>query len=72
MSSHGLLKMFMSIGCFLTNVLPGYFCPALAKAVKTMKKAEKVLLTVKPQCEFLSVSKFDYYSASFMFNSYEL
>jgi FK506-binding protein 4/5 len=52
MSSHGLLKMFMSIG-FLTNVLPGYFCPALAKAVKTMKKAEKVLLTVKPQCEFL-------------------
>jgi FK506-binding protein 4/5 len=33
--------------------LPGYFCPALAKAVKTMKKGEKVLLTVKPQCELL-------------------
>lgn len=29
----------------------GYFCPALAKAVKTMKKGEKVLLNVKPQCE---------------------
>ena len=29
--------------------LIGYFCPALPKAVKTMKKAEKVLLTVKPQ-----------------------
>ncbi|RWW52017.1 hypothetical protein BHE74_00041587 [Ensete ventricosum] len=28
----------------------GLFCPALAKAVKTMKRAEKVLLTVKPQC----------------------
>jgi FK506-binding protein 4/5 len=35
------------------NLLPGYFCPALARAVKTMKKAEKVLLTVKPQCKFL-------------------
>ncbi|KAF8653788.1 hypothetical protein HU200_061908 [Digitaria exilis] len=33
------------------TVKDGYFCPALAKAVKTMKKAEKVLLTVKPQCE---------------------
>lgn len=30
----------------------GYFCPALAKAVKTMKKGEKVLLTVKPQYAF--------------------
>ncbi|RWW40553.1 hypothetical protein BHE74_00054028 [Ensete ventricosum] len=29
----------------------GFFCPALAKAVKTMKKAEKVLLTVRPQCK---------------------
>ena len=29
----------------------GYFCPALAKAVKTMKSGEKVLLTVKPQCK---------------------
>ncbi|KAI3841519.1 hypothetical protein MKX03_031132, partial [Papaver bracteatum] len=27
----------------------GYFCPALRKAVRTMKKKEKVLLTVKPQ-----------------------
>ncbi|KAK4356806.1 hypothetical protein RND71_022416 [Anisodus tanguticus] len=30
----------------------GYFCPALSKAVKTMKKGEKVLLTVKPQYAF--------------------
>ncbi|CAA3001411.1 peptidyl-prolyl cis-trans isomerase FKBP62-like [Olea europaea subsp. europaea] len=30
----------------------GHFCPALAKAVKTMKKGEKVLLTVKPQYAF--------------------
>ncbi|WOL04410.1 70 kDa peptidyl-prolyl isomerase-like [Canna indica] len=27
----------------------GSFCPALAKAAKTMKKAEEVLLSVKPQ-----------------------
>ncbi|KAL7177089.1 hypothetical protein ACSBR2_030422 [Camellia fascicularis] len=30
----------------------GYFCPALSKAVKTMKKGEKVHLTVKPQYAF--------------------
>ncbi|XP_030467348.1 peptidyl-prolyl cis-trans isomerase FKBP62-like [Syzygium oleosum] len=30
----------------------GYFCPALAKAVKTMKKGEKALLTVMPQYAF--------------------
>ncbi|MBA0570504.1 hypothetical protein Golob_004155, partial [Gossypium lobatum] len=30
----------------------GYFCPALAKAIKTMKKGEKVLLIVKPQYAF--------------------
>ncbi|XP_061363757.1 peptidyl-prolyl cis-trans isomerase FKBP62-like isoform X2 [Gastrolobium bilobum] len=34
------------------TVEEGYFCPALAKAVKTMKKGEKVLLTVKPQYAF--------------------
>jgi hypothetical protein len=39
---------FLCICCFLTIVLLGYFCPALAKAVKTMKKAEKLLLIVKP------------------------
>lgn len=33
----------------------GFFCPALSKAVKTMKKGEKVLLTVKPQCEFVVI-----------------
>ncbi|KAE8022907.1 hypothetical protein FH972_008668 [Carpinus fangiana] len=36
------------------TVEDGYFCPALEKAVKTMKKGEKVLLTVKPQCELRS------------------
>ncbi|KAJ0034296.1 hypothetical protein Pint_25548 [Pistacia integerrima] len=34
------------------TVEEGYFCPALAKAVKTMKKGEKVLLTVKPKYGF--------------------
>ncbi|KAH0469526.1 hypothetical protein IEQ34_001084 [Dendrobium chrysotoxum] len=29
-----------------------FFCPALSKAVETMKKGEKVLLTVKPQYGF--------------------
>lgn len=33
-------------------VTDGYFCPAFAIAVKTMKKGEKVLLTVKPQYGF--------------------
>uniref|UniRef100_A0A0D6QXN0 peptidylprolyl isomerase n=1 Tax=Araucaria cunninghamii TaxID=56994 RepID=A0A0D6QXN0_ARACU len=33
-------------------VRDGYFCPALSKAVKTMKKGEKVTLTVKPQYGF--------------------
>ncbi|CAL9177526.1 unnamed protein product [Musa hybrid cultivar] len=34
------------------TIKDGLFCPALAKAVKTMKRAEKVLLTVKPQYAF--------------------
>ncbi|KAJ7961619.1 Peptidylprolyl isomerase [Quillaja saponaria] len=34
------------------TVKEGHICPALAKAVKTMKKGEKVLLTVKPQYGF--------------------
>ncbi|KAF3327741.1 peptidyl-prolyl isomerase-like isoform X1 [Carex littledalei] len=34
------------------TVKDGYFCPAIAQAVKTMKKSEKVLLTVKPQYGF--------------------
>ncbi|CAO2822434.1 unnamed protein product [Amaranthus hypochondriacus] len=34
------------------TVKDGFFCPALAKAVKTMKKGEKVTLTVKPQYAF--------------------
>ena len=33
------------------TVKDGHLCPALAKAVKTMKKGEKVLLAVKPQCK---------------------
>ncbi|TYI91841.1 hypothetical protein E1A91_D02G023200v1, partial [Gossypium mustelinum] len=35
----------------------GYFCPAFAEAVKTMKKGEKVLLTVKPQCKDKKILK---------------
>ncbi|XP_057762850.1 peptidyl-prolyl cis-trans isomerase FKBP62-like [Arachis stenosperma] len=34
------------------TVEEGYFCPALAKAVKTMKKGEKVILTAKPEYAF--------------------
>ncbi|GMI70034.1 hypothetical protein like AT5G48570 [Hibiscus trionum] len=34
------------------TVEDGYFCPALAKAVKTMKKGEKAWLIVKPQYAF--------------------
>nr|BAE99990.1 peptidylprolyl isomerase [Arabidopsis thaliana] len=34
------------------TVKEGHFCPALSKAVKTMKRGEKVLLTVKPQYGF--------------------
>ncbi|WOG85976.1 hypothetical protein DCAR_0105169 [Daucus carota subsp. sativus] len=34
------------------TVQDGHLCPALAKAVKTMKKGEKVLLTAKPQYGF--------------------
>ncbi|GAV70772.1 LOW QUALITY PROTEIN: FKBP_C domain-containing protein/Ribosomal_S8e domain-containing protein/TPR_2 domain-containing protein/TPR_11 domain-containing protein [Cephalotus follicularis] len=34
------------------TVREGHFCPAFSKAVKTMKKGEKVLLTVKPQYGF--------------------
>lgn len=39
------------------TVQDGLFCPALAKAVKTMKKGEKVLLTVKPQYGFAEKGK---------------
>ncbi|KAJ4778977.1 Peptidylprolyl isomerase [Rhynchospora pubera] len=34
------------------TVKDGYFCPAIAKAIKSMKKSEKVVLTVKPQYGF--------------------
>ncbi|KAK4732905.1 hypothetical protein R3W88_025893 [Solanum pinnatisectum] len=39
------------------SVQDGYFCPALSKAVKTMKKGERVLLTVKPQYAFGETGK---------------
>lgn len=39
------------------TVQEGLFCPALAKAVKTMKKGEKVLLTVRPQYGFAEKGK---------------
>ncbi|TVU01541.1 hypothetical protein EJB05_53007 [Eragrostis curvula] len=34
------------------TVKEGHFCPAISKAVKTMKKNERALLTVKPQYGF--------------------
>lgn len=34
------------------TVSSGHFCPALTKALKTMRKGERVLLTVKPQYGF--------------------
>ncbi|CAM0945516.1 unnamed protein product [Alopecurus aequalis] len=34
------------------TVKEGHFCPAISKAVKTMKKNEKSMLTVKPQYGF--------------------
>ncbi|KAL3633269.1 Peptidyl-prolyl cis-trans isomerase fkbp65 [Castilleja foliolosa] len=34
------------------TVQEGHYCPAVSKAVKTMKKGEKVLLAVKPQYGF--------------------
>ncbi|XP_042042379.1 peptidyl-prolyl cis-trans isomerase FKBP62-like isoform X2 [Salvia splendens] len=39
------------------TVKDGYFCDALSKAVKTMKKGEKALLTVKPQYGFGEMGK---------------
>ncbi|XP_042515821.1 peptidyl-prolyl cis-trans isomerase FKBP62-like isoform X2 [Macadamia integrifolia] len=42
------------------TVREGYFCPALSKAVKTMKKGEKVLLEVKPQYAFGEKGKLAY------------
>uniref|UniRef100_A0A1J3IJK5 peptidylprolyl isomerase n=1 Tax=Noccaea caerulescens TaxID=107243 RepID=A0A1J3IJK5_NOCCA len=38
-------------------VKEGHFCPAIAKAVKTMKRGEKVLLTVKPQYGFGEIGR---------------
>ena len=45
----------------------GHYCPALSKAVKTMKKGEKAILTVKPQCKlstehFGDVTIFSFFS----------
>ncbi|KAL2336779.1 hypothetical protein Fmac_011225 [Flemingia macrophylla] len=34
------------------TVREGHYCPALSKAIKTMKKGEKVILKVKPQYGF--------------------
>ncbi|KAL9237859.1 hypothetical protein vseg_012357 [Gypsophila vaccaria] len=39
------------------TVRDGYFCSALSKAVKTMKKGEKAVLTVKPQYGFGDTSR---------------
>ncbi|KAD6119982.1 hypothetical protein E3N88_11253 [Mikania micrantha] len=39
------------------TVQDGHFCPALSKAVKTMKKGEKVILSVKPEYDKKVVKK---------------
>ncbi|KEH18527.1 peptidyl-prolyl cis-trans isomerase FKBP62 [Medicago truncatula] len=39
------------------TVKDGHFCLALSKAVKTMKKGEKAILTVKPQHGFRYMGK---------------
>ncbi|KAI4354291.1 hypothetical protein L6164_003166 [Bauhinia variegata] len=39
------------------TVKEGHFCPALSKAVKTMKKGEEVILTVKPKYGFGETGK---------------
>ncbi|XP_010482107.1 PREDICTED: peptidyl-prolyl cis-trans isomerase FKBP65 [Camelina sativa] len=48
------------------TVKEGHLCPALAKAVKTMKRGEKVLLTVKPQYGFGEIGRpaFDGFQAA--------
>ena len=43
--------MKQDVFMILYGLCAGYFCDALSKAVKTMKKGEKALLTVKPQCK---------------------
>jgi len=45
----------MNIDCYFA-LFVGHFCPALSKAVKTMKKGEKALLAVKPQCKQVKVA----------------
>lgn len=50
------LLLLLWLLLFIADVIvsSGHFCPALSKAVKTMKKAEKAVLTVKPQCKCVS------------------
>jgi hypothetical protein len=38
------IPRFLCICCFLTNVLLGYLCPVLAKALKTMKRQRRCSL----------------------------
>ncbi|KAI8012476.1 Peptidyl-prolyl cis-trans isomerase FKBP62 [Camellia lanceoleosa] len=47
-----VLPIGLNSGKLEWHSVSGYFCPALAKAVKTIKKGENVLLTVKPQYGF--------------------
>ncbi|RZC47206.1 hypothetical protein C5167_040168 [Papaver somniferum] len=48
-----VLGMFLLVSVDVPDwVLERYFCLAPEKAVRTMKKKEKVLLTMKPHCRF--------------------
>ncbi|KAK6130791.1 hypothetical protein DH2020_035456 [Rehmannia glutinosa] len=49
-------------------VKDGHFCPALAKALKTMKRGERVNLVVQPQCRILlyQFCYFQYWSLRLM------
>ena len=50
------LVIFLFLGSYIgVYDVTGHFCPALSNAVKTMKKGEKVILTVKPQCKLLQI-----------------
>jgi len=46
-----LISFSRESSLMFTRHVIGHFCLALSKAVKTMKKGEKVILTVKPQCK---------------------
>jgi hypothetical protein len=63
--------LFQESLLMFTHLVIGHFCLALSKAVKTMKKGEKAILTVKPQCK-LSTKHFgkDLFACVLVFKNY--